>query len=172
MTAGDGDAERAARMAVADGCEALFVAGGDGTLNEAMNGLAAAGALAEVVVGIVPFGTGNDFAAALGIPVETEPALDVLLEGRELAVDLGEVNGRVFVEHVGRRVHRRGVGRGDAAIEDDRRTAGVPDRWRAGAVRVRAGRRVRHDHTRAGQRFHVRSTRSRSAIRGSLPAVA
>lgn len=101
MTAGDGDAERAARMASADGCEALFVAGGDGTVNEAMNGLAAAGALGAIVVGIVPFGTGNDFAAALGIPLEAEPALDVLLEGRELAVDLGEVNGRVFVNTSG-----------------------------------------------------------------------
>jgi diacylglycerol kinase (ATP) len=101
MTAGDGDAERAAKMAAADGCQALFVAGGDGTLNEAMNGLAAAGALSAVVVGIVPFGTGNDFAAALGIPLEVEPALDLLLEGRELEVDLGEVNGRVFVNTSG-----------------------------------------------------------------------
>jgi diacylglycerol kinase (ATP) len=101
MTAGDGDAERAAGMASADGCEALFVAGGDGTVNEAMNGLAAAGALGAIVVGIVPFGTGNDFAAALGIPLEAEPALDVLLEGRGLAVDLGEVNGRVFVNTSG-----------------------------------------------------------------------
>jgi diacylglycerol kinase (ATP) len=101
MTTGDGDAERAAKMAAADGCETLFVAGGDGTLNEAMNGLAAAGALSNVVVGVVPFGTGNDFAAALGIPLETEPALDVLLEGRELRVDLGEVNGRVFVNTSG-----------------------------------------------------------------------
>ena len=68
MTAGDGDAERAAKISVADGCEALFVAGGDGTLNEAMNGLAEAGALSDIVVGIIPFGMGNDFAAALGIP--------------------------------------------------------------------------------------------------------
>lgn len=101
VTAGDGDAERAATVAVADGCDALFVAGGDGTLNEAMNGLVSAGGLAEIVVGIVPFGTGNDFAAALGIPLETEPALEILLEGRERAVDLGEVNGRVFVNTSG-----------------------------------------------------------------------
>jgi diacylglycerol kinase (ATP) len=101
VTSGDGDAERAATIAVADGCDALFVAGGDGTLNEAMNGLVTAGGLAEMVVGIVPFGTGNDFAAALGIPLETEPALEILLEGRERAVDLGEVNGRVFVNTSG-----------------------------------------------------------------------
>jgi diacylglycerol kinase (ATP) len=101
VTAGDGDAERAAKIAVTDGCDALFVAGGDGTLNETMNGLATAGGLAEVVVGVIPFGTGNDFAAALGIPLETEPALEILLEGRERAVDLGEVNGRVFVNTSG-----------------------------------------------------------------------
>ena len=101
VTAGEGDAGRAAVMAVADGCESIFVAGGDGTLNEVMNGLASAGALDKVVVGVVPFGTGNDFAAALGIPLETEPALEVLLAGRELAVDLGEVNGQVFVNTSG-----------------------------------------------------------------------
>ena len=101
VTTGDGDAERAAAVAVDDGCEALFIAGGDGTLNEAMNGLASAGALDRIAVGVIPFGTGNDFAAALGIPIETEKALDVLLERRELRVDLGEVNGRVFVNTSG-----------------------------------------------------------------------
>ena len=101
VTNGDGDAERAAVAAAEEGCDALFVAGGDGTVNEAMNGLSAARALADVAVGIIPFGTGNDFAAALGIPTETDAALGVLLEGRELRVDLGQVNGRVFVNTSG-----------------------------------------------------------------------
>jgi len=101
VTAGDGDAERAAAAAAADGCEALFIAGGDGTVNEAMNGLAASGALEKLAVGIVPFGTGNDFAAALGIPVDVPAALDVLLARKEVRVDLGEVNGRVFVNTSG-----------------------------------------------------------------------
>jgi diacylglycerol kinase (ATP) len=101
VTTGDGDAERAAAIAAADGCRTIFVAGGDGTVNEAVNGLAAAGALGDVALGIVPFGTGNDFAAALGIPLETERALDVLLAGRELAVDVGDVNGRLFVNTSG-----------------------------------------------------------------------
>ena len=101
VTAGDGDAERAAIAAAADDCQAIFVAGGDGTLNEVMNGLASAGALDQVVVGVVPFGTGNDFAAALGIPLETGAALVVVMAERELAVDLGEVNGRVFVNTSG-----------------------------------------------------------------------
>ena len=101
VTTGDGDAERYAVAAVADGCDALFVAGGDGTLNEVMNGLAAAGLLDDIVVGVVPLGTGNDFAAALGIPNEVEGALDVLLSGRERRIDLGEVNGRVFMNTSG-----------------------------------------------------------------------
>jgi diacylglycerol kinase (ATP) len=101
VTGGDGDAERAAVAAAADGCEALFIAGGDGTVNEAMNGLWGAGALDALAVGIIPFGTGNDFAATLGIPKETDAALGVLLEGREVRVDLGQVNGRVFVNTSG-----------------------------------------------------------------------
>lgn len=102
ITTGDGDAERAAIAAAADGCDALFAAGGDGTVNEAINGLAsAADALDHVVVGIIPLGTGNDFAAALGLPAEPDAAIDVLLRGREQRVDLGEVNGRVFVNTSG-----------------------------------------------------------------------
>ena len=53
VTNGDGDAEQAAVAAAEGGCDALFVAGGDGTVNEAMNGLSAARALADVAVGII-----------------------------------------------------------------------------------------------------------------------
>jgi diacylglycerol kinase (ATP) len=101
VTTGDGDAERAAVVAVSDGCDALFIAGGDGTLNEAINGLSSADLLDRIPVGVVPFGTGNDFAAVLGIPTEIESALDVLLEGYERRTDLGEVNGRSFVNTSG-----------------------------------------------------------------------
>ena len=100
-TEGDGDAERAASAAAEDGRTTVFVAGGDGTVNEAVNGIAAARALDRVRVGIVPLGTGNDFAAALGIPAEIDEALEVLLQGRELKVDLGRVNGRVFINTSG-----------------------------------------------------------------------
>jgi diacylglycerol kinase (ATP) len=101
VTSGDGDAERGAAAAAADGCELLFVAGGDGTVNEAINGLSGAGALGRVTVGILPFGTGNDFAATLGIPTEPDEALAVLFAGREIRSDLGRVNGRVFVNTSG-----------------------------------------------------------------------
>ena len=97
LTEGEGDAWRAASAAVVEGCRQLFVAGGDGTLNEALNGVIDAGGLEATTFGVVPLGTGNDFAAALDIPVEIDLALDVLTRGRAVAVDVGEVNGRGFV---------------------------------------------------------------------------
>lgn len=97
FTTAAGDASAAARRAVEDGCSHLFVGGGDGTLNEAVNGVASAdGGLERVTIGLVPLGTGNDFAAALGIPTDIDPALDVLLAGHVRQVDLGSVNGRLF----------------------------------------------------------------------------
>ena len=101
FTTGDGDAKEAAARAAADGCTTIFVAGGDGTVNEAVNGIVAAGALDQVRFGIVPLGTGNDFAAALGIPVEVDAALETLLAGREIRVDLGRVNGHTFLNTSG-----------------------------------------------------------------------
>jgi diacylglycerol kinase (ATP) len=97
LTAAPGDAARAARVAAEDGCGLVVAGGGDGTLNEVINGVAAAGALDRTTLGIVPLGTGNDFAAALGIPPDVEGALGVLTGGVTRAVDLGSVNGRLFV---------------------------------------------------------------------------
>lgn len=101
LTAARGDAEHAARRAADDGCELVVAGGGDGTLNEVVNGIAGAGALDRTTIGIVPLGTGNDFAAALGIPNEVEPALEIILSGRTRAVDLGSLNGRIFVNTSG-----------------------------------------------------------------------
>lgn len=97
FTTGRGDAERAARRAADDGCDLVVAGGGDGTLNEVINGLAAAGALERTMLGVVPLGTGNDFAAALGIAPHVAGALEILLAGRTRRVDLGSLNGRVFV---------------------------------------------------------------------------
>ena len=101
ITAGGSDAERAALRAVKEGCAAIFIAGGDGTINEAVNGVASASALDRITFGIIPLGTGNDFAAALGIPEEIEPAIQLLARGTTLAVDLGRVNERLFVNTSG-----------------------------------------------------------------------
>jgi diacylglycerol kinase (ATP) len=98
MTVGEGDATAAAAQAVRDGVDHLFVGGGDGTLNEVLNGVASVpDGLPAVRFGVIPLGTGNDFATALGIPDEVEAAIAQLFDGRAVAVDVGRVNGRAFV---------------------------------------------------------------------------
>lgn len=93
-----GDAEAAARRAVDDECTLLFVGGGDGTLNEVLNGVASIeGGLAQVTFGLIPLGTGNDFAQALGLPSNLEDALNALTAARPVPVDVGRVNGRYFI---------------------------------------------------------------------------
>jgi len=98
LSVGPGDCEEAAKRAVADGVDVLFVGGGDGTVNEAVNGVAAvAGGLESVIFGVVPLGTGNDFAQTLGLPVDVDRAIDLLQQQRIVSVDVGRLNGRMFV---------------------------------------------------------------------------
>jgi diacylglycerol kinase (ATP) len=99
MTVGANDASDAAEAAARAGVyDRLFVGGGDGTLNEVVNGVARVeGALGRITFGLVPLGTGNDFAAALGLPEEIGAALDILLAGRTVVADVGDLNGRRFV---------------------------------------------------------------------------
>ena len=81
LTIGPGDATDAARRAVEEGYERVVSAGGDGTLNEALNGIASVdGGLEAVALGVIPVGTGNDFATALGIPQDAEAAAAMLVD--------------------------------------------------------------------------------------------
>jgi len=76
----------------------MFVAGGDGTLNEVLNGVGCvAGGFDAVTFGLIPFGTGNDFATALGMPEDLDAALQVLLKGVPVGVDVGVLNERYFI---------------------------------------------------------------------------
>ena len=98
MTVGENDAAIAATQSMRDGYDHLFVAGGDGTLNEVLNGVAAIpGKLSEVTLGIIPLGTGNDFAATLGFPEEIEASLDLLAQSVPTYVDVGVLNDRYFL---------------------------------------------------------------------------
>lgn len=97
-----GDARRFAREAAAAGTSLLIVAGGDGTINEAANGihdhLAAGGGERTVPsLAIVPLGTANDFASAMGIPADLDAALEVALGGTPVEIDVGLINGRCFL---------------------------------------------------------------------------
>src|SRR5690606_18797788 len=67
LTSRAGDAARMAAEARDAGCSRVIAAGGDGTLHEVVNGL---GADSGVGVGLLPLGTGNDFARALGVPLD------------------------------------------------------------------------------------------------------
>ena len=82
-----GDAERLAREAVRDGADLVVAAGGDGTLNEVLNGLSED--FDKVRLGLLPLGTGNDFARSIGVPDDLEGALTVLETGAARAVDVG-----------------------------------------------------------------------------------
>jgi diacylglycerol kinase (ATP) len=98
MTTGSGSAEVAGARAAAENCSHIFVAGGDGTLNEVLNGVASVpGALHRVTFGLIPLGTGNDFARALGLPEDIDECLRILLEDFHVMVDLGKMNNRRFV---------------------------------------------------------------------------
>jgi diacylglycerol kinase (ATP) len=98
ITTAEGDATQAAEEAVRDGYDHLFVAGGDGTLNEALNGVARVEqGLSQVTFGVIPLGTGNDFATALGLPPDVPDAIDALLAGDAADVDIGRMNDHYFV---------------------------------------------------------------------------
>jgi len=116
-----GDAARLARAAVRDGCGRLAVVGGDGTVNEAVNGVMAEtdGLDARPALLVIPAGTGNDLARALDLPGDPVRALDRLHGGRRVAVDVVEMiggEGRWFLNasaggfsgEVDRRLEKRG----------------------------------------------------------------
>ena len=94
-TGGGRHLREAAERAASDGCEALVAGGGDGTVN-----LAASVAVGrDIPLGVLPLGTLNHFAKDLGIPLELEDAVRVILGGVTCRVDVGEVNGRVFLNN-------------------------------------------------------------------------
>lgn len=101
MTTAARDAEDAAAQAARDGCDRVFVAGGDGTLNEVVNGLMSERALDRVPIGLLPLGTGNDFARMLHLSEKPDEAVAAMLEAREVPVDVGTLNGRAFINASG-----------------------------------------------------------------------
>ena len=86
LTSASGDAKRFAHEAVSTGIQFVIACGGDGTLHEVVNGIAT---VPDVTLGVLPCGRGNDFAAAVGIPLKPEAAIATLLSGTPIRVDLG-----------------------------------------------------------------------------------
>jgi YegS/Rv2252/BmrU family lipid kinase len=97
-----GHAIELARRAALAGWELIVAAGGDGTINEVVNGLMQAEAEgAACRLGVMPIGSGNDFAASLGIPLDLGQAAERLARGQARRIDVGQVNGRYFDNNVG-----------------------------------------------------------------------
>jgi diacylglycerol kinase family enzyme len=83
------------RAAANEHSSLLIAAGGDGTISTAAGLLAGT----ETMLGVLPFGTLNHFAKDLRIPLELEAAVANIIAGNAIAVDVGEVNGRVFINN-------------------------------------------------------------------------
>ncbi len=94
-----GDAERLAREAASSGIGLVLAGGGDGTVNEIVNGFA--GVARPPVIGVLPLGTANVLARELGLPLGVGAAATALAKGRPRTVHLGLVNGRRFVMMAG-----------------------------------------------------------------------
>lgn len=89
-----------AYTAVQDGADAVIAAGGDGTINEVINGvLQAAGKEPTVPFGILPIGTANDFSDLVGIPRDIEACVRLIAAGNTRQIDAGRVNERYFINN-------------------------------------------------------------------------
>ena len=108
----------AAGDAVQRGARLVIAGGGDGTVSAVASRLVDT----DTALGVLPLGTLNHFAKDLGIPLELDAAIDAIAGGREVRVDVGEVNGHVFINNsslglypdivLDRERQRRRLGRG------------------------------------------------------------
>ena len=107
LTTAPGDASVLAREAAARGCEAVIAVGGDGTTNEVLNGLMKATQDANgTALGVVPIGTGNDFAFGAGVPLRLLEACQAVARGESRILDVGRMHAdneepRYFLNGVG-----------------------------------------------------------------------
>lgn len=91
-----GDAITLAREAAEAGASLVVAGGGDGTVNEVVRGLDRADALDDVTLGVLPLGTGNNFAKQLDV-ADLDDAFAALEDGERRRIDLGRANDRPFV---------------------------------------------------------------------------
>ena len=91
FTSGKGEATQIAAEAIADGRRKIITVGGDGTLNEVLNGVFANGEniSREVTLALIPVGTGNDWGRMFAIPLDHEKAAGIIREGKTMLLDVG-----------------------------------------------------------------------------------
>jgi diacylglycerol kinase (ATP) len=93
VTLEPGDGMAMAAAAAKAGADAVIALGGDGTVNEVVNGLDGF----DTPLGIIPLGTANDFATQAGIPADADHAMDVILRRKPVRIDTASLNGRRFL---------------------------------------------------------------------------
>ena len=96
-TSEPGEARSLASKAVGEGFQQIIVAGGDGTINEVVNGIAGSAA----TLGILPLGTMNVFATELGLPKNIKECWEVIQAGNTRLIDLPKAAGHAFVQMAG-----------------------------------------------------------------------
>lgn len=90
-------ATKIAKQGVLDGFEFIVAAGGDGTVNDVVNGLMQAPT--QTIFGVLPVGTTNDFARALGMAKDPVEALHIIATGATVKVDVGQANDQYFINN-------------------------------------------------------------------------
>ncbi len=116
-TTGPGDARRLGAEAVAENFELIIAAGGDGTVNEVLNGIGDADGFQRARLGVLPLGTVNVFARELKIPARIPDAWEILKRGNEKKIDLplvefstaGKTERRYFVQLAGAGLDARAI---------------------------------------------------------------
>ncbi|MFM1654730.1 diacylglycerol kinase [Brevibacillus sp. B_LB10_24] len=98
-TRGEHDASEEAEQAVRRGFDLVIAAGGDGTIYEVINGIAEK--KNRPALGIIPCGTSNDFARAVGIPKSVTRSCEIIASGKTKKIDLGKINDRYFINIAG-----------------------------------------------------------------------
>lgn len=120
----------------------LVAAGGDGTVNEVINGLGKAGFPEEVVFAVLPLGTGNDLAATLRIPARTAAAARLLLRGEVRTLDAARISSAEVEESFFVNVATGGLGAEISEAADDKE---LKRRWGRLAY-LRASLEAARDH--------------------------
>ena len=95
----EGDATAAAIAAVERKFDLIVAVGGDGTLNEVVSGVS--NFEERPKIGLIPMGTTNDFARAVHIPRDINKAVDIIIQGDSIPVDVGMMNDRYFINIAG-----------------------------------------------------------------------
>jgi lipid kinase YegS len=95
-----GDAAALAEWARREKVDVVVAGGGDGTLNEVVNGVFRTDESPRIAIGVLPLGTGNDFAKSCGIPEDPYQALLLAADGSPVMIDVGKANDRYFLNMV------------------------------------------------------------------------